>query len=241
LKGTQMTNTSTAPNSPLITVRETVIDGAPAFVASGPNATDMLARGSAEAARENGLAYYLRTRPFPVAFGSPEALAQAAQTLTRCACGCLLDDSWRGTTHCAEAEKLRLAATPATWAVKCDDCKTTMRRTEDVRESYAGGICDGCRDRYLVLRAEASALAPPQTTSLLRAQARVAEERLDWLAAADLWAQAQAAYPLMPGRKEHGSLAKADLANMAAREASCRATERERVADRLAEMDAYTR
>lgn len=29
--------------------------------------------------------------------------------------------------------------------VKCDDCKVTMRQTEDVRESYAGGRCDACK------------------------------------------------------------------------------------------------
>lgn len=31
------------------------------------------------------------------------------------------------------------------WLVKCDDCKATIRETDDVRESYAGGQCFNCR------------------------------------------------------------------------------------------------
>ena len=31
------------------------------------------------------------------------------------------------------------------YEVKCDDCKQTIRRTSDVRESYKGGRCDACR------------------------------------------------------------------------------------------------
>jgi len=31
------------------------------------------------------------------------------------------------------------------YAVKCDDCKATIRQTADVRESYQGGRCDSCR------------------------------------------------------------------------------------------------
>lgn len=30
------------------------------------------------------------------------------------------------------------------YAVKCDDCKVEIRRTDDVRESYAGGRCEAC-------------------------------------------------------------------------------------------------
>ena len=30
------------------------------------------------------------------------------------------------------------------YEVKCDDCKVTLRRTDDVRESYAGGRCAKC-------------------------------------------------------------------------------------------------
>lgn len=63
------------------------------------------------------------------------------------------------------------------------------------------------------------------TTAQLRAQARQAEDRLEWTTAADLWARAQAAYPLMPGRMGHGPLALADIANMRERENSCRSME----------------
>lgn len=34
---------------------------------------------------------------------------------------------------------------PGVYAVKCDDCKAEMRRTHNVRESYAGGRCNSCR------------------------------------------------------------------------------------------------
>ena len=30
------------------------------------------------------------------------------------------------------------------YAVKCDDCKQTMRYTESVLESYQGGQCEAC-------------------------------------------------------------------------------------------------
>ena len=30
------------------------------------------------------------------------------------------------------------------YVVKCDDCKTDIRRTHDIRESYAGGRCEVC-------------------------------------------------------------------------------------------------
>lgn len=29
--------------------------------------------------------------------------------------------------------------------VKCDECKAVIRTTADVRESYAGGRCEGCK------------------------------------------------------------------------------------------------
>ena len=32
------------------------------------------------------------------------------------------------------------------YVVKCDDCKIEVRRTDDVRESYAGTRCDACRE-----------------------------------------------------------------------------------------------
>lgn len=31
------------------------------------------------------------------------------------------------------------------YAVKCDECKTTIRETDNVRESAAGGRCDDCQ------------------------------------------------------------------------------------------------
>lgn len=31
------------------------------------------------------------------------------------------------------------------YAVKCDDCKRTIRLTDSIRESYEGGRCEGCR------------------------------------------------------------------------------------------------
>lgn len=30
------------------------------------------------------------------------------------------------------------------YAVKCDECKRVIVRTDDVLESYAGGVCDEC-------------------------------------------------------------------------------------------------
>ena len=33
------------------------------------------------------------------------------------------------------------------WDIKCDDCKKTIRKTENVRESYAGGRCDDCKKK----------------------------------------------------------------------------------------------
>jgi hypothetical protein len=32
-----------------------------------------------------------------------------------------------------------------TYEVKCSECRATVRTTENVRESYAGGTCDDCR------------------------------------------------------------------------------------------------
>ncbi len=31
------------------------------------------------------------------------------------------------------------------YQVICDDCKTEIKRTNDVRESYMGGRCDDCK------------------------------------------------------------------------------------------------
>lgn len=33
------------------------------------------------------------------------------------------------------------------YMVKCDDCHETMRHTDDVRESAAGGVCDSCHSQ----------------------------------------------------------------------------------------------
>lgn len=37
-----------------------------------------------------------------------------------------------------------MTATAKLYDVKCDDCKTTIRTTTKVRESYAGGRCAAC-------------------------------------------------------------------------------------------------
>lgn len=31
-----------------------------------------------------------------------------------------------------------------TYNVKCDDCKKTLRETENIQEVYAGGLCFEC-------------------------------------------------------------------------------------------------
>lgn len=33
------------------------------------------------------------------------------------------------------------------YAVKCDECKDELRRTESLHESAAGGICESCCTR----------------------------------------------------------------------------------------------
>lgn len=33
------------------------------------------------------------------------------------------------------------------YAVKCDDCKAELRKTDSVSESAAGGLCDPCREK----------------------------------------------------------------------------------------------
>lgn len=37
----------------------------------------------------------------------------------------------------------------ATYDVRCDECKTTIRTTTDERESYAGGTCEACKAKEL--------------------------------------------------------------------------------------------
>lgn len=37
--------------------------------------------------------------------------------------------------------------TTARYMVKCDDCHETMRNTDDLRESAAGGVCESCRSQ----------------------------------------------------------------------------------------------
>lgn len=34
------------------------------------------------------------------------------------------------------------------YLIKCDLCKRTIKTTDDVEESYAGGTCDHCRFAY---------------------------------------------------------------------------------------------
>ncbi len=47
----------------------------------------------------------------------------------------------------------------AEYAVKCDDCKKTIRTTEEVRESYAGGRCGDCKARASLASARAAVSA----------------------------------------------------------------------------------
>lgn len=51
------------------------------------------------------------------------------------------------------------------YAVKCDECKKTIRETSDVKESYAGGVCLECeaadskrKDRNAKARARRAAM-----------------------------------------------------------------------------------
>ncbi|MCH8852771.1 MAG: hypothetical protein IID41_09000 [Planctomycetes bacterium] len=61
----------------------------------------------------------------------------------------------------ARAEVLRRneAEERPMYEVKCDECKTTIRKTTNVRESYAGGTCDPCR-AYARALAEADEIDP---------------------------------------------------------------------------------
>jgi len=40
------------------------------------------------------------------------------------------------------------------YIVKCDECKKTMRETDNVVESYQGGICKDCRTGLSILKEE---------------------------------------------------------------------------------------
>lgn len=50
------------------------------------------------------------------------------------------------------ANRTRIESLP--YAIKCDDCKATIRRTSNVQESYQGGTCDRCKARRNVKRFE---------------------------------------------------------------------------------------
>jgi hypothetical protein len=39
----------------------------------------------------------------------------------------------------------QLISTDGKYAVKCDDCKEEIRRTDSLSESAAGGYCETCR------------------------------------------------------------------------------------------------
>lgn len=39
------------------------------------------------------------------------------------------------------------------YAIKCDDCKATIRETTEVRESYQGGRCAACRPKPVMMAA----------------------------------------------------------------------------------------
>ena len=36
------------------------------------------------------------------------------------------------------------------YIIKCDNCKRTIRKTDNITESYAGGQCSKCRNNWLL-------------------------------------------------------------------------------------------
>jgi hypothetical protein len=44
----------------------------------------------------------------------------------------------------AQADAMNAAPAPR-YVVKCDDCKVAIRATDNVRESFAGGLCPRCK------------------------------------------------------------------------------------------------
>jgi hypothetical protein len=56
----------------------------------------------------------------------------------------------------------------APYAVKCEECKATIRMTDNVRESSEGGTCDNCRDAWT--RREAYVMARLQGKTHKQAQ-----------------------------------------------------------------------
>lgn len=46
------------------------------------------------------------------------------------------------------------------YEIKCDDCKATIRLTDSLSESAAGGRCESCRDLQAALRDLATTLSP---------------------------------------------------------------------------------
>lgn len=49
----------------------------------------------------------------------------------------------------------------APYAVKCDECKTTIRTTMSERESFAGGRCEKCKALDTPIRTDAACQPEP--------------------------------------------------------------------------------
>lgn len=44
---------------------------------------------------------------------------------------------------------------PVTYPVRCDDCQTILRYTEDAGEACRGAVCGSCRSKWADLQSEA--------------------------------------------------------------------------------------
>lgn len=65
-----------------------------------------------------------------------------------------------------------------TYAVKCDECKQDIRRTDSMRESAEGGTCDWCKQKaYYRLCDEARELGIPTSLDDPRSPKTVDELR----------------------------------------------------------------
>lgn len=69
----------------------------------------------------------------------------------KCSCGLVMRSSLRSlleqdvAAHAAYHTRRGDVVDQGAYEVKCDECKTTLRRTDSVAESAAGGTCDRCR------------------------------------------------------------------------------------------------
>lgn len=69
----------------------------------------------------------------------------------KCSCGLVMRSSLRSlleqdvAAHAAYHTRRGDVVDQGAYEVKCDECKTTLRRTDSVAESAAGGTCDECR------------------------------------------------------------------------------------------------